>query len=73
MDFLTDWVARPEKLGYVRVLSVVAVGGMGKSALTWKWFNDIAPQEMSPLVGRVWWSFYEAGAGFENFVTHTLA
>ncbi len=46
---------------------------MGKSALTWKWFNDIAPQEMKPLAGRMWWSFYESDATFENFVTRALA
>ena len=46
---------------------------MGKSALTWKWFNDIAPQEMKPLAGRLWWSFYESDATFENFVIRALA
>lgn len=51
----------------------MAVGGLGKSALTWKWFNDIAPQEMKPLAGRMWWSFYESDAYFENLVTRALA
>ena len=46
---------------------------MGKSALTWKWFNDIAPHEMKPLAGRLWWSFYESDATFENFVIRALA
>ena len=46
---------------------------MGKSALTWKWFNDIAPQEMKPLAGRMWWSFYESDARFENFIPRALA
>jgi hypothetical protein len=54
-------------------LSVVAIGGMGKSALTWKWFNDIAPQEMNPLAGLMWWSFYESDASFENFIIRALA
>ena len=56
-----------------RVLCVVAIGGMGKSALTWKWFNEIAPYEMTPLKGRLWWSFYESDATFENFVIRALA
>jgi hypothetical protein len=56
-----------------RILNIVAIGGMGKSALTWKWFNDIAPHEMQPLAGRLWWSFYESDATFENFVTRALA
>src|SRR3989442_14202031 len=54
-------------------MSVVAIGGMGKSALTWKWFNDVAPQEMKRLAGRLWWSFYESDATFENFVIRALA
>jgi tetratricopeptide (TPR) repeat protein len=74
LNLLTDWVAKPDAGVYrARILSVVAVGGMGKSALTWTWFNDIAPQEMKPLAGRMWWSFYESDATFENFVTRALA
>jgi len=57
----------------VRLFNVVAIGGMGKSALTWKWFNDIAPNELPHLAGRMWWSFYESDAYFENFVIRALA
>jgi tetratricopeptide (TPR) repeat protein len=57
----------------VRLFNVVAIGGMGKSALTWKWFNDIAPNELPHLEGRMWWSFYESDAYFENFVIRALA
>ncbi|MDX6269916.1 MAG: hypothetical protein QOD28_1139 [Acidobacteriota bacterium] len=74
LNLLTDWVARPDSPVYrAHILNVVAIGGLGKSALTWKWFNDIAPQEMRPLAGRLWWSFYESDATFENFVTRALA
>jgi tetratricopeptide (TPR) repeat protein len=74
LNLLTDWVAKPDADIYrARNLNIVAVGGLGKSALTWKWFNDIAPQEMKPLAGRMWWSFYESDAYFENFVTRALA
>src|SRR5579863_6476931 len=74
LNQLTDWVAKPSSEVYqARVLSVVAMGGMGKSALTWKWFHDIAPHEMQPLAGRLWWSFYESDATFENFVIRALA
>jgi hypothetical protein len=74
LNLLTDWVAKPAAEVYrARILNVVAIGGMGKSALTWKWFNDIAPQELKPLAGRMWWSFYESDATFENFVTRALA
>jgi hypothetical protein len=77
LNLLTDWVAKPAVEVYqARVMNVVAIGGMGKSALTWKWFNDIAPQELKPNGrgwGRMWWSFYESDATFENFVTRALA
>lgn len=73
LHLMTDWIARPEKTDKARVLSVVAIGGMGKSALTWHWFQEIVTQEMSPLAGRIWWSFYESDATFENFVTRALA
>jgi tetratricopeptide (TPR) repeat protein len=74
LNLLTDWVAKSKSDVYqARILNIVAIGGMGKSALTWKWFNEIAPQEMKPLAGRMWWSFYESDATFENFVTRALA
>jgi tetratricopeptide (TPR) repeat protein len=73
-NLLTDWVAKPDSGIYkAHILNIVAIGGLGKSALTWKWFNDIAPQEMKPLAGRMWWSFYESDATFENFITRALA
>lgn len=74
LNLLTDWVAKPAAGVYrERILNLVAIGGMGKSALAWKWFNEIAPQEMNPIAGRMWWSFYESDASFENFVTRALA
>jgi len=74
LNLLTDWVAKPGLAVYqARIFNVVAIGGMGKSALTWKWFNDIAPNEMKPLAGRMWWSFYESDAHFENFIIRALA
>jgi hypothetical protein len=74
LNLLTDWVAKPDAEVYrARIFNIVAIGGMGKSALTWKWFNDIAPHEMKPLAGRVWWSFYESDARYENFIVRTLA
>jgi hypothetical protein len=74
LNLMTDWVANPRaRVHAARMLHFVAIGGMGKSAVTWKWFNAIAPQEMKPLAGRVWWSFYESDARFENLVARTLA
>lgn len=74
LNLLTDWVTKPRSGVYqARIFNFVAIGGMGKSALTWKWFNDIAPNEMKPIAGRMWWSFYESDATFENFVIRALA
>ena len=73
LNALTDWVANPASKAFdARVFCFVAIGGMGKSALTWKWFNQIAPNEMKPLAGRLWWSFYESDATFENFLNRAL-
>jgi len=81
LKLLTDWITGKElefdrhkaPADFVRIMSIIAIGGMGKSALTWKWFNDVAPQEMKGLAGRMWWSFYESDATFENFVARALA
>jgi hypothetical protein len=73
LNALTGWVANPAASAFgARVFCFVAIGGMGKSALTWKWLNQIAPNEMKPLVGRLWWSFYESDASFENFLIRAL-
>ncbi|MEA2941014.1 MAG: hypothetical protein QOD09_1543 [Bradyrhizobium sp.] len=73
INALIDWVAKPGSPAFdARIFCFVAIGGMGKSALTWKWFNQIAANEMMPLAGRMWWSFYESDATFENFLKRAL-
>ena len=74
LNLLTDWVTNTRSPVFrARIFNVVAIGGMGKSALTWHWFNRIAPEEMAPLAGRLWWSFYESDARYENFIPRALA
>lgn len=74
LNLLTDWVAKPGSSPYdSRLFHLVAIGGQGKSALTWHWFQNVAEQEMKPLAGRMWWSFYESDASFENFIIRALA
>jgi hypothetical protein len=66
--------AKPaSELYRARLLALVAIGGMGKSALAWHWWNEIAPQEMTPLAGRMWWSFCESDARIETFTARALA
>ncbi len=73
LNMLTDWVATPHAAAYhANLFCFVAIGGMGKSAIAWKWFNQIAPEEIRPLAGRLWWSFYESDASFENFLNRSL-
>lgn len=64
---LTDWLngddAHP-------LLALRALGGFGKSALTWYWLlHDIDPVQWPSVV---WWSFYEGDASFESFVANTV-
>jgi tetratricopeptide (TPR) repeat protein len=74
LNLLTDWVTTNRHVpAGVRLFNLVAIGGMGKSALTWKWFNDIAPHELPNRAGWMWWSFYESDAHYENFIIRALA
>jgi tetratricopeptide (TPR) repeat protein len=74
LNVLTDWSTGSDaSLAGARILIFVAIGGIGKSAVTWKWFNEVSVHEMRPLAGRIWWSFYESDARFDNFVSRTLA
>ena len=74
LNLLTDWVTVNRQVpAATRLFHVVAIGGMGKSALTWRWFNTIAPNELPHLAGRLWWSFYESDAHYENFIIRALA
>lgn len=74
LNRLTDWIAKPGSPDYgARIFNLVAIGGMGKSAVTWKWFQQVLPNERPDLKGRLWWSFYESDARFENFVIRALA
>jgi tetratricopeptide (TPR) repeat protein len=74
LALLNSWVSGTGgPLTQARILCLVAIGGMGKSALTWKWFNESAEAAMHSLAGRMWWSFYEADAGFDRFIMAALA
>jgi tetratricopeptide (TPR) repeat protein len=66
---LTDWVRGQDSKP---MLSLVGMGGLGKSALTWYWLHEDLPQEKIKLSGVIWWSFYEREASFESFLSHAL-
>jgi len=65
---LTEWfIKRPEPM-----FAYVAIGGMGKSALTWYWMHeDIIKQGLAPE-GIIWWSFYDKEARFETFLMKAI-
>lgn len=62
---LSAWVSADTQH---HVLCLVALGGFGKSALTWHWLEHDLPK----LEGRpkrvLWWSFYESAATFDNLL-----
>jgi tetratricopeptide (TPR) repeat protein len=66
LEMLTKW-AKVESQQPMLVLE--AIGGMGKSAVTWKWVQDNAV----PFDGVFWYSFYEGGAEMGDCVRHALA
>jgi len=52
------------------LLVLRALGGFGKSALSWYWLlHDVDSAKWQKVV---WWSFYEGDASFENFIAKTL-
>ncbi len=53
------------------VIVVEAIGGMGKSALTWEWVKNAHQQQA--FDGVFWWSFYEGSATVDSFIRHALA
>jgi tetratricopeptide (TPR) repeat protein len=67
---LDEW-ARPADP--TNLLLFEAIGGNGKSMLTWQWLNDRAPVVRTDWAGRFWYSFYERGAVMADFCRHALA
>jgi hypothetical protein len=65
---LDDWAKAGEP-----VLLFEAIGGMGKSMLTWHWVRTLAPKVRADWAGRFWYSFYERGADMSDFCAYALA
>lgn len=64
---LTQWLNENSEN---RLFILRALGGFGKSALTWHWLtHDVDPKVWKKVI---FWSFYEGDAGFENFIIETL-
>ncbi len=67
---LTAWLADDAR----SICALIAMGGMGKSALAWYWVTkDVLPDPAASKVeGVMWWSFYEGEASFAKFVDDAL-
>lgn len=64
---LTEWLLNDPNHP---MLILRALGGFGKSVLTWYWLtHDLNPRQWKKVV---FWSFYEGDASFENFLRETL-
>jgi hypothetical protein len=70
LDVLSDWAAPADPHP---ILLFDAIGGTGKSMLTWEWTTKHAIQVRADWAGRFWYSFYERGAIMADFCRHALA
>jgi tetratricopeptide (TPR) repeat protein len=70
---LNDWILTPENVNPTSVFVIVSIGGNGKSALAWHWFNQVAPRVYN-WAGRLWWCFYgDAEAlSYSRFITEAF-
>jgi tetratricopeptide (TPR) repeat protein len=66
---LDAWARDPD----ARVMLVEAVGGIGKSALTWEWVEQRATEAIPNLSGVIWWSFYDSDGTLPALVPYALA
>ena len=67
---LDDWSAPADPHP---VLLFEAIGGTGKSMLTWHWAMQNAPALRDDWAGFFWYSFYERGAVLADFCGRALA
>lgn len=70
LETLNDWAlpATPQP-----ILLFEAIGGTGKSMLTWEWTTNHATTARDDWAGRFWYSFYERGAIMADFCQRALA
>jgi hypothetical protein len=67
---LSDWAAPAEAHP---VMLFEAIGGTGKSMLTWEWTTRHATEARDDWAGLFWYSFYEKGAVMADFCRRALA
>jgi hypothetical protein len=67
---LDDWCAAADQHP---MLLFEAIGGSGKSMVTWTWLTERATEVRGDWAGRFWFSFYEGGATMTRFCREALA
>jgi Domain of unknown function (DUF4062) len=73
LKILSEWAKPSDDHS---ILLFEAIGGNGKSMLTWEWATkhaETARDGHEPWAGRFWYSFYERGAIMRDFCQHALA
>lgn len=70
LDTLSDWATPADSHP---VLLFEAIGGTGKSILTWEWTTTYSANARTDWAGRFWYSFYERGATMTDFCRRALA
>lgn len=70
---INDWFYKKSDEHPEPIMLITAVGGMGKSALTWSWFKSLPAGGTNGPLQKIWWSFYEPTATFQRFVGNSLA
>ena len=70
LETLSDWAAPTDSHP---VLLFEAIGGAGKSMLTWEWTIQHATGVREDWAGCFWYSFYEKGALMADFCGRALA
>lgn len=69
LQTLDDWSAAADPNP---ILLYEAMGGSGKSMLTWEWLNHHVSKVRTDWAGRFWYSFYEQGAVMSGFCRAAL-
>jgi tetratricopeptide (TPR) repeat protein len=70
LERLNDWASPADAHP---VLLFDAIGGSGKSILTWEWTTKPGTQVRTDWAGRFWYSFYGHGAVMSDFCRRALA
>ena len=70
LQLLNSWAQAADSTS---VLLFEAIGGTGKSMLTWEWTTKHATNVRGDWAGRFWYSFYEKGAVMRGFCQQALA